>query len=413
MKKFFRKTLALALALTLVFTLAACGKKTADNQGEPTPTAEPTSTPTPTPIPTHAPVDLDMFGIDFLPDNAVDASQQILGFPGDTVLFTVNGTGVTAQEYLYWLGYMTSYYGMMFSYYGYGELNFEEVVGENGETLDQELKESAYQNSLILAVIPELVARYCITFTDADIAELVQMRETSIENAGGLEYYALELQAMGINDTTAFKTDVTSALFSNLQETYVAGLTAQEVADFAREEGYLRAKHILLLTTDMITGAPYDDATVAQQRATAEDILAQLQADPSRFDDLMNEYSEDTGLSTNPDGYFFGPGEMVESFESGTAALEIGEISGIIESEYGYHIIQRLDPDCEEAREKVFDAMLQAYVEAAVVEKKAEYDSFTTREYYEALQEFQAGLDIPPIEEDASNATLEPQTNPN
>ena len=58
----------------------------------------------------------------------------------------------------------------------------------------------------------------------------------------------------------------------------------------------------------------------------------------------MNQYSEDTGLEANPDGYVFTSGQMVEPFEEGTRALDYGQISDIVESDYGFHIILRLDP---------------------------------------------------------------------
>ena len=159
-------------------------------------------------------------------------------------------------------------------------------------------------------------------------------------------------------------------------------LSDTDVAEYLEEEGILRAKHILLLTKDMTTYEEYDDAKKAEQKAKAEDILTQLRADPSRFDALMMEYSEDSGLEAYPDGYLFGPGEMVASFEEGTKALEVGAISEIIESEFGYHIILRLDADCEESRADCvdwkFNHMMEEWTKNAVVEKAPEYDSFTT-----------------------------------
>lgn len=64
----------------------------------------------------------------------------------------------------------------------------------------------------------------------------------------------------------------------------------------------------------------------------------------------MNANSEDTGLAANPDGYAFTTGEMVQEFEDATRALEPGQISGLVESSYGYHIILRLEPTCAPVR---------------------------------------------------------------
>lgn len=402
MRQTFRKALALTLCLCLVGALAACGKKDEQETPDPSPSAEPTQT----------------VEADFLPDNKIDVAQELLGFPGDTTLFTVNGLKVDAEEYLYWLGNMTSYYEMMMAYSG-GSLNLDDQLTET-MTWDQQLKEIAYQNCLLLALTPAVAAEYGVTLTDDDRNSVLQQRESNIQNAGGEERYAYQLQAMGINDETAYRLDTVSTLFTSLQDKYTRlameegnaeSITDQEMADYLKEQDLLRAKHILLKTVDDAR-QPYDDETIAQKKAQAEDILAQLKADPAKFDELMNEYSEDTGLATNPDGYLFGAGEMVEEFENGTRALAVGEISGIVESVWGYHIIQRLDADCDQSRQEYatqkFNDMMNRRIESAVVEKMEEYDAFTTKDYYEALVEFQAGLEEPDTQ-DQSNATLEPQ----
>lgn len=408
MKTNFRRALALALTLILTLALSACGPKEAAPTE--TPTASPTAAPT-------QPVDP---GIDFLPDNATDVAQEVLGFPNGTVLLTVNGADVTAEEYLYWLGNMTAYYDMMMSMYG-GSLNLDEAIDDNGTTWGEQLKEIAYQNAVLIAVTPEAAARYGVTLDDEDLAELRQQRESNIESAGSEEKYAYQLQGMNISDETSFGLDLTSALFTKLEEAYTQkllaegdpeALTDEDMAAYLEEAGLLRAKHILLLTKDPDTNEEYDDAKKAEQKAKAEEILAKLREDPTQFDTLMNENSEDSGLSSYPDGYLFGPNEMVTEFEEGTRALAVGEISDVVESTYGYHIILRLDADCEESRqecaESKFNEMMSDIVESAVVEKKPEYDSFTTKDYYEGLLAFQDTLQEPEVE-DQSNATLEPQ----
>ncbi len=66
------------------------------------------------------------------------------------------------------------------------------------------------------------------------------------------------------------------------------------------------------------------------------------------FDQFVQDYGMDPGVETNPDGYTFGEGEMVEPFYEGAKALEVGQISELVPTDYGYHIILRL-PLNEEA----------------------------------------------------------------
>lgn len=59
----------------------------------------------------------------------------------------------------------------------------------------------------------------------------------------------------------------------------------------------------------------------------------------------MNQYSEDTGLSNNPNGYTFTEGQMVTEFYDGAKALAEDEVSELVKSSYGYHIIKRVKLD--------------------------------------------------------------------
>jgi parvulin-like peptidyl-prolyl isomerase len=77
--------------------------------------------------------------------------------------------------------------------------------------------------------------------------------------------------------------------------------------------------------------------------ALAEDIYNQLTANPDLFAELVVEYSEDPSASANH-GSFNGvkKGDMVKPFEDTAFALQPGEISAPVKTEFGYHII-RLD----------------------------------------------------------------------
>ncbi len=102
-----------------------------------------------------------------------------------------------------------------------------------------------------------------------------------------------------------------------------------------------KAKHILIKTLgDDNEKLPEDK--LKEAKAKAEKIVADLKKGAD-FDKLMNEFSEDPGLATNPDGYTFGKGEMVPEFEKTAFELEKGKVSGIVETQFGYHIIKLID----------------------------------------------------------------------
>ncbi len=364
---------------------------------------------------------------DCLSDNATDVAMETVGVAGDTAMLTVDGQEVTAEEYLYWLGNVTSYYEMISSYSG-GTMDLTQEA-RDGVTWDEMLKLTARDNAALMAVVPALAEEYGVELTEEDLQLVVDNRANSIENAGGEEMYAYQLQAMGINDATALRVEAVTALYNKVRETFLdkaAGeLTAEDVAAYAEENDLLRAKHILLLTKDMTTGESYDDAKIAEQKAKADDLLAQLRADPAKFDELMNANSEDPGLAASPDGYLFTAHEMVSEFEDGTRALGFGEISEVIESSYGYHIILRLDPDCDEVRDALagekFGEEVQARVDNAEIVESETYKSLTTAGYYEKLTAFQDGLARPQVVDqsqaelegaDQTQPTAEPETQP-
>ena len=100
----------------------------------------------------------------------------------------------------------------------------------------------------------------------------------------------------------------------------------------------VRAKHILISTVDE-NQQPLSEEEQEEAKSKAEEIYAKVKAGEN-FDQLMKEHSEDPGLEGNEDGYTFGAGEMVPEFEEAAFALEPGQISEIVESSFGYHIIK-------------------------------------------------------------------------
>lgn len=97
-----------------------------------------------------------------------------------------------------------------------------------------------------------------------------------------------------------------------------------------------RASHILIKAEK---SAPQADR--AKAKAKAEALLAELKKNPAAFADLARKNSEDPGSADKGgDLDFFGRGAMVKPFEDAAFALKPDEVSGVVESDFGYHIIK-------------------------------------------------------------------------
>ncbi len=93
-----------------------------------------------------------------------------------------------------------------------------------------------------------------------------------------------------------------------------------------------RASHILIASEKL--GAD-------KARAKAEELLAAIRKNPGSFAELAGKNSDDPGsASKGGDLGFFGRGMMVKPFEESAFSLGEGEISGVVESDFGFHIIK-------------------------------------------------------------------------
>lgn len=178
----------------------------------------------------------------------------------------------------------------------------------------------------------------------------------------------------------------TECMFDTLNNYYdhltdpVNGPYAQSANKLAEEPesfSIYGAKHILFLFDE-------EGRTDEETKALAEEVLGRIR-DGEDFDELMKEYCEDPGVTEHPEGYTFTEGEFVDEFYNATAALEIGETSGLVRSDYGYHIIRRIEPDRSEAVQKIvmklYGTEIDSRVAAADVKLSRGFDSITYNDF--------------------------------
>jgi hypothetical protein len=91
--------------------------------------------------------------------------------------------------------------------------------------------------------------------------------------------------------------------------------------------------------SDKITNDPAADA---QAKAKAQDVLNQVNAGGD-FAELAKKYSQDSSASNGGDLGYLSKGQTVAEFEAALFALQPGQVSGLVKSKYGYHIIKVTD----------------------------------------------------------------------
>ncbi|MCU0761400.1 MAG: SurA N-terminal domain-containing protein [Hydrogenophaga sp.] len=124
-----------------------------------------------------------------------------------------------------------------------------------------------------------------------------------------------------------------------LNEADVRAYYDQNAARLASAEEQRRASHILLTVPQ---GASADEKSAVRQRA--EGVLAEVKANPERFAEIAKAQSEDPGSAVaGGDLDFFARGAMVKPFEDAAFAMQKGQISELVESEFGFHILQLTD----------------------------------------------------------------------
>lgn len=152
-----------------------------------------------------------------------------------------------------------------------------------------------------------------------------------------------------------------------------------------------RASHILLNATKDMPGAERDKV-----KARAQELLAQVRKNPGSFADVAKKESQDSGSApAGGDLGFFARGAMVKPFEDAAFALNKGDISEVVESDFGLHIITVTDikaakpPSFESVRAKLEEELKQQQAQR----KFAEVAEAFTNGVYEQSDSLQPTAD--------------------
>ncbi len=193
--------------------------------------------------------------------------------------------------------------------------------------------------------------------------------------------YQLLGHAAAHNDSLTDKKAIDEAMWpavsqAKLQKFYQQ-VSASLPHDSATEQKYnegalLVARHILLLTQRQDGGQPYTQQQIDSIHRAADAVRAQLT--PANFASVAKRVSQDRG-SAVAGGLLppFAPGEMVPEFEVATRELKPGQISPVVRSQFGYHIIERLPyAEARDAFSKKFATQSSRGAESTYVAKLEE-----------------------------------------
>ena len=201
-----------------------------------------------------------------------------------------------------------------------------------------------------------------VMVSDADLQAYYDKNKDKYQSSesADIEYIVLDIESLR-QSITLNEQDLKSYYEQNLQR-----LSSKEER---------RASHILITAAK---DSPEAEKKIA--RAKAEELLKLVKAKPASFADVARKNSQDPGSAVKGgDLDFFGRGAMVKAFEDAAFSLKKSDISDLVESEFGYHIIQLTD--IKAAKAQSFES-IRPSLEADLKQQQAQ------RKYAELAETF-------------------------
>jgi len=252
---------------------------------------------------------------------------------------------------------------------GVAESSRDTVASVDGTSLTVESAAELYAPFVAFANVPESVksvAELWVDYTALALASredpaLAELDLSSVREQQVRQRRILTLRDRVIQVDTSFTDDELQARF---------------IQDEATLEVW--ARHILVRPSPGATAAGRDSA-----RTVVETLRSRILAGES-FEQLAIAYSMDATAADGGDLGFFTRGRMVPAFEEAAFSLEPGEVSEVVETEFGFHVIR-----VEEQRRADFESVRDQYREAVTTQVRAEAEG-----EYIAEMEASAGVMI-------------------
>ena len=246
------------------------------------------------------------------------------GFDKNEV-FRIETSSCTLPEIMVYLTNIQNRYESV-----YGEEIWSTNVG--GVTLEQNVKDIALAQIAQIKTMNLMAKQYEVELSDEEKAQ--------VENAASAYYNSLndtEIERMGVSEKTINNLYTEFALAEKMYQYTIRDINPEISDDEART---ITVQHILIKTYALDgTGKKIDYTQHAKEEAYKQACqVLKLVQEGEDFDELIRRYSEDDKST-----YSFGKGEMDAAFEAAAFNLGKDEISDIVETEFGYHIIKCLN----------------------------------------------------------------------
>jgi len=220
----------------------------------------------------------------------------------------------------------------------------------NGQTVSPEQTTMLEQQILGQAILVQLLNSKS---TDTDKTEGKTQAEKKLQEGktqfGSDEALDRQLKAAGVTRAELLKQWAEAATAESvLKRELKVSVTDDDVKKFYddnpskfEQAETVRAAHILIKTTDA-ANAELSQEQKDAKRKQAQDILKRARAGED-FGKLAKEFSEDPGSKENGGEYTFPRGQMVAEFETAAFSMNTNQISDLVTTKFGYHIIKLLE----------------------------------------------------------------------
>ncbi len=179
------------------------------------------------------------------------------------------------------------------------------------------------------------------TVSIAQISPDAFLKRVSVDDAAVKDYYDRNQSEFKVPERAKVEYLVLSASALQSQvsvsDAEIRKYYDEHLAEFSTPE-LRKAAHILIAVAHNAS-----DAEKQAARVKAEQVLKEVKAEPSKFAELAKKYSQDPGSASNGgDLGMFGRGMMVKPFDDAVYKMLVGEVSDLVQTDFGYHIIKLL-----------------------------------------------------------------------